>query len=105
MGIDYAWEKFFSALYYAIGSSDTLQKRLEGVISGVQPLQRDDFLDQETWKKFEELLRETTKRPAAGDEGTIRATTSRMSDTEATKWLHEALSLFSTIAEQYGKRE
>lgn len=103
MGVDYGNEKFFSVLSYAVGSTDSVQERLSNVISGVCHLERDSFPDDDTWQRFEALLAETTKRAAKGDEGTIAATTSQMSEDEAAKWLHEALSIFTEIAEAYGR--
>lgn len=48
---------------------------------------------------------ENTKCAAAENEGTIRSTTSQMSDDEARKWLQEALGLFSDIAEAWGREQ
>ena len=47
------------------------------------------------------MLQATTSRPALADEGTISATTSRMTDDEATKWLTKSFEIFSEIAEAY----
>jgi hypothetical protein len=104
MGVDYACEKFTSALHYAVGSSVSVQQRLEGVMQGVGHLDRNDFADDETWERFKKLLAETTKLPAQGNEGTITATTSKMSDEEAAKWLRVAFELYSDITEQYAKQ-
>jgi hypothetical protein len=104
MGVDYGWEKFFSSLHFAIGSTHSLQERLHSVMSGVSHLDRDSFPDDERWERFEKLLKETTKLPARFEgEGTIQATTEQMSDDDAAKWLREAFGLFSDIALAYGK--
>jgi hypothetical protein len=105
MGIDYGWEKFFNVLSYAVGSAASPQERLEGVIVGTNHLERDNFPDDETWKAFREMLTATTSRAAQGDEGTIRATTSRMTDDEAAKWLTKSVEIFSELAEAYGAQE
>jgi hypothetical protein len=102
MGLDYGWEKFFSSLHYAVGSAAPPQELLEGVVSGVCHLRRDSFPDDETWKRFEKLLNETTCLPGKGHEGTIQATTSQMTDDEAGRCLREAFEIFSKIAEAYG---
>ncbi len=80
-----------------------MQERLFGVVSGVCHLERDSFPDDATWERFEALLADNTKRAARGDEGTIEATTSQMSNEEAAKWLQEALSIFTDVAEAYGR--
>lgn len=104
VGVDYGWEKFFVALRYAIASTAPPQERLESVVSGVCHLDRDSFPDDETWKRFEKLIEGTTKLPARIEgEGTIRATTAQMTDDEAGEWLHEAIGIFSDIAEAYGR--
>jgi hypothetical protein len=105
MSIDYGWEKFFNALSYAIGSAASPQERLEGVIGGTSHLERDSFPDDETWVAFSEMLTVSTSRAAEGDEGKIRATTSRMTDDEAAKWLTKSFEIFSEIAEAYGAQE
>jgi hypothetical protein len=102
MGLDYGWEKFFSSLRYALGSAAPPQELLGGVVSGVCHLRRDSFPDDETWKRFEKLLNETTCLPGKGNEGTIQATTSQMTDDEAGRCLREAFEIFSKIAEAYG---
>jgi hypothetical protein len=102
MGLDYGWEKFFSSLHHAVGSAAPLQELLEGVMSGVRHLRRDSFPDDETWKRFEKLLNETTYLSATGNEGAIRATMSQMTDDEAGRCLREAFEIFSKIAEAYG---
>jgi hypothetical protein len=104
LSVDYGWEKFFSSLRYAVASPASLQHRLEGIVSGVYILERDNFPDDETWKRFEKLMKEATKLPARTEgEGTIRATTSQMTDDEAGHWLQEAFEIFSEIAQAYGK--
>ena len=102
MGLDYGWEALFSSLHHAVGSAAPLPELLEGVVSGVCHLRRDSFPDDETWKRFERLMNETTCLPAKGNEGTIQATTSQMTDDEAGRCLREAFEIFSKIAEAYG---
>jgi hypothetical protein len=103
MGVDYGWEKFYSALRYALQSNESLQERLESVIIGVCHLQRDSFPSDESWEHFDSLMKETMKRAArTSHEGTIHATTSQMSDEEAGRLLESAFDLFSDLAEKYG---
>ena len=104
MGLNYAWEKFFTSLYYAIDSKASLQDRLASVISKVAHLSADSFpSDGEIWNRYKGLMEATTKLPALHEEGTIKATTSQMTDEEATRWLREAVGIFSDIAKAYGK--
>lgn len=105
MGIDYVAEKLSSAMHYAIGSSASVQERLAGAMQLVCHLDSDDFGDDDLWKRFQELLKETTKHAAKGNEGTIVATTSRMSDDEAGRWLRKSLDLYSDVCEAYANTE
>jgi len=90
-------------LDYAIGSDDSVQERLAGVVAdSVNHLTRDDFPNEELWIRVQKLINATTCKPARGDEGTIVATTSQMTSEEASKWLREVLSLFSEVAEASG---
>jgi hypothetical protein len=105
MGVDYAWEKYFSALRYAVGSTAPLQERLAYVISEVHHLQSDSFPNAEIWVKFEELIWKTTHRSEENvGEGTIQATTSQMTDADAAEYLRKAFDIFSEFAELYGKK-
>ena len=103
MGIDYAAEKFSAAMRCAIASTKSLQERLESVTLGVFHLERNDFEDDETWKRFEAFLDETTKCEPQGKEGSLRATTSQMSNEDAAKLLQEALDLYSDVSEQHAQ--
>lgn len=102
MGVDYGLEKFFSVLNYSLASTDSVQKRLAAVASGVRHLKRDSFPDDKTWKRFENFMKGTTLFPAKGIEGRIQATTSQMSDGETRQWLQEALGIFSELAQRHG---
>jgi hypothetical protein len=56
MGVDYGWEKFFSSIHYAVTSTERLQQRLQGVVSGIDGLRRDSFPNDETYERFEKLV-------------------------------------------------
>jgi hypothetical protein len=104
MALNYGWEKLFSACHYAVGSNETPQKRLAASISyNLIQLKREDLQDDETWERLKELMDAATCKPAKGDEGTIEATTAQMTDDEAAKWLREMMSIFSDVAEEYGR--
>jgi hypothetical protein len=103
VALNYGCEKFGSSIEYAVTSTDSLQERLAGVMLGVINLQRDDFPDTATWERFRKLLTGTTMLPAKGDEGTIQATTSQMTDDEARQWLREAFYIYTCIEEAFGR--
>jgi len=103
MGVDHAFDRFYSVLHYAIGSLDSVQERLAGVVAGISHLERDSFPDDETWDRFQSFMNENTGRAAKIDEGGIKSRRSQMSNAEATKGLQKALGLFADIAEAYGR--
>jgi hypothetical protein len=104
MALNYGWEKLFSACHYAVGSSATVQARLAAVVSSdLHLLRRDDLPSDETWGRVRKIMDATTCKPARGSEGTIAATTSQMSDDEASKLLSEIMSIFTEVAEEYGR--
>lgn len=103
MGVEYGWEVFYTQMRAAVRSQETLQTRLEYVVSNVFPLSRDHFPSDATWEDFQTLKKEATKRPARLEgEGTIHATTSQMTDEEAKRHLETCFDLFSTIAKAAG---
>jgi hypothetical protein len=104
MGVDYGWEKLYSAVHFAVASEERLQERLASCLVVIQHLGRESFPDDQTWEKFSSLLEASTNRPARYEgEGTIKATTSQMTDEEASRYLREICDLFSHVALAYGK--
>ena len=102
----YGFEKLSAACHNAIGSTDTPQKRLASAVSdNLNYLERENLSSDEAWENLQELIKAATHRPAKGDEGTIAATTSQMSDQEASEWLGKMLDIFSDVAEEYGRLE
>jgi hypothetical protein len=59
MGVNYAWEKFFTALDGAVLATDSLQQRLAGAVMGLQTLEPDDLPNDETRNRFQLLRKET----------------------------------------------
>jgi hypothetical protein len=106
MELNYGWEKLFSACHYAVGSSETPQKRLAAVVAdNIMYLRRENLPSDEAWSRVQKIMHATTCKQAHGSEGTIAATTCQMTDDEAGKWLSEIMSLFADLAEEYGRRQ
>jgi hypothetical protein len=104
--INYGFEKLFSACHDAIGTTGTPQERLASAVSyNLSHLERENLPSDEAWENLQELITAATCKPAKGDEGTIAATTSQMSDDEASEWLRKMLNIFSDVAEEYGRLE
>src|SRR2546429_511097 len=102
--INYGFEKLFSACHNAIGSTGTPQKRLASAVSdNLIYVKRENLPSDEVWQNLQQLIKAATCKPVKGDEGTIEATTSRMSNDEASQWLEKMLEIFSDVAEEYGR--
>ena len=93
MGVDYAWEKFYSEIRFALVSDTPLQERLGALISGISHLQRDSFPDERVWDEFRKLVNETTKRQP------------HMSEKEAKERLLAAFDIFSQVTKAFGRTE
>lgn len=93
MSVDYAWEKFYSEIRFALVSDASPQERLGCLISGVSHLQRDSFPNEHAWDEFRKLVSETQKRQT------------HMSDKEAKERLQAAFDIFSDIAKAFGRTE
>jgi hypothetical protein len=106
MGVDHAWERFYSAIQFALVSDASLQDRLGYLISEVCDLQRDSFPDGQVWDEFQKLVNETTKGGARQHrEGRIHVTISQMSDEEAKECLLAAFEVFFHVAKAFGRIE
>lgn len=101
---NYGFDRFFGALRLAVGSKNPPQERVAVVVRSICDLRRGSFPDDESWECFQSLLAENAKRATRSDERTTAASTSELSDEEATKWLQRALGLFAELAEAYGRQ-
>ncbi len=97
---DYAWQKFFEALRYAVASTAPLQQRLATLVWEVYDLRQQDFPDPDTWLRFQDFLTATGAIPAAAAKSNIVASTFSMTDAQAGKWLQEAVQIFSSVADE-----
>ena len=100
MSLSYGCEKFYNAVSTAMVSDESLQKRLEDVYSsGLDRLGGAD-VPLNVWDRLQELKRAATS--AVVNVGSIHATTSAMSDRDASKWLEQIAGMFKDVAEAYG---
>ncbi len=97
---DAAWQAFFDALRQAVASPAPLQQRLATLVLGVCYLRQENFPDADTWARFEEFLKAASGRGGKAAPTKILAITSKMTDQEATRWLQEAVQIFSNLSEE-----
>lgn len=101
MKYNYAVEKLGSAVLYAMRSDEPLQERLHGCYVIFHPLgHHHDYLPPDLKERFDTMIDSWTRMPDPDGRGTVAATTEKMDDTEARKWLEEVFSLYSDIVER-----
>jgi hypothetical protein len=106
MAVEYAWERFYSEIRFALVSDAPLQERLGCLIAGVSHLQRESFPDDHVWDDFRRLVNETTRRETRQQgEGRVPVTPSQMSDEKAKECLQAAFDIFSHVAKAFGRTE
>jgi len=103
MGIDYASENLSNAVLYCMRSTESLQERLHGCHSIFHVLSQKGHLPPELQERFDAMIHAWTKTPDTTGKGTVYASTSKMNDSEARKWLEEIFSLYDEVEVLYHK--
>jgi hypothetical protein len=80
---DYVREKLSQAVDALAVSVAPLQARVRSAVLAIHTLGPYDFVDDGSRVTFSAIIDTATSRAAVADEGTIEATTSRMSDDQA----------------------
>ena len=104
MALDYAWEKLSASVSTLTEGTGTIQQRLRDAYSQFMRLQAED-LPPVLWAKYTAIDQQLTRIPAAGDEGTLMATTSVMSDEEARQIASDMFWLYDAVARLYGEEQ
>ena len=105
MSLNYTWEKLFVAVLGMAKSDESLQDRLVGAHLSFHTLGDEDFPEGELRESFQEIMHALTWRPAKGDEGTVRATTSLMGNQEAAELVEKIVSLYDKVAQLHGAED
>jgi hypothetical protein len=92
----YAREKFWQAVDVLATSDRSIQQRLAYAAQYLIRLKPDD-LPEEHRGELNAVLRDLTKETAAGEEGTIEATTRQMTSEEGTKVASRILSVYTEL--------
>jgi hypothetical protein len=97
LAYDYAQEKFWKAMDALIGDG-SIQHRLAWAAMELTSLDgRDEELPEDVREEFKAVMRELTKERAVGDEGTIEATTRRLSPEEGVKLARRIFSIYTRL--------
>lgn len=98
MELGYARQVLDLAVESFVADTGSLQDRLcAAYVSHLIKLREENFTP-ELWIRFGKLKKAVTMYAAKGDEGVVKASTSKMTDNEASQWIKEILSLFSVVA-------
>ena len=99
MELGYTRQVLDLAVESFVADTDSLQDRLcAAYVSHLIKLREENFTP-ELWMRFGRLKKAVTMYAAKGDEGVVKASTSKMTDNEASQWIKEILSLFNVVAE------
>ncbi len=101
MGIEYADEKFSTAIRSMALGGGTLQERLVDAYLSFHTLRKEDFPEEKLWNSFQDIHERLTCIDATGDEGTVAATTRQMSFEEAHEVGSKIADLADTISRLY----
>jgi len=101
VGINYAWERLYSAIRDALLRDGPVQQRL----AACHPNFHENILRQELpvnlLKRFNAIMAACTREPdSTGMHGAFDATTEKMSSAEARKWLEELLNLYDEVTKR-----
>ena len=98
MELGYTRQVLDLAVESFVADTGSLQDRLcAAYVSHLIKLREENFTPA-LWLRFERLKKAVTMYAAKGDEGVVKASTSKMTDNEASQWIKEILSLFSEVA-------
>ena len=94
----YAKQVLFEAVSSLATSPDRIQKRLEYAGKFLTKLHRKgEDLPPEHRDEFRAIWHELGSEPAVGDEGTIAATTSKLTDEQCSKLAERIFSIYTDI--------
>jgi hypothetical protein len=101
MGINYAWERLYSAIRDALLCEGSVQQRL----AACHPNLHENILRQELpgdlLTRFDAIMAACTRQPdPTRMHGAFVATTKEMDSAEARKWLEELLNLYDEVTKR-----
>lgn len=96
MSIDYAKEKLWQAVDVLATGDHSIQQRLADAAIYLTRLTPAD-LPEELQERFGGVLRELTKETAEGTEGTITATTRKLSSEQGSKLAGRIFSIYTSL--------
>ena len=96
MSLDYACEKFGTAIRFMASSPADIKDRIHSAYLEFHPVKSED-LPQDSRNKYEDLIGKLTSVTARGDEGKLRASLDAMSEEEATELAKAIVDLHDDV--------
>ena len=101
----YGWEHLHAAVESIACSEEPLQQRLADAFLNDINFVQERHVSAAVWKRLVVMRTEFGKVRPTGNESAIIATTAKMSDEEAAKWLKEILFLYEEVCRDYARQE
>lgn len=96
MSLDYACEKFGTALRFMASSPANIKDRIHSAYLEINLVKLED-LPQDSRNEYEDLMGKLTSVTAIGDEGKLRASLDAMSEEEATELAKVIVDLHDNV--------
>ena len=101
MGINYAWERLYSAIRDALLCEGPVQQRLAACHTDFHENILRQELPEDPLTRFDAIMAACTRQPdATRMHGAFAATTKEMDSAEARKWLEEILNLYDEVTKR-----
>ena len=101
MGINYAWERLYSAVHDALMGEGSLQQRLAACYPDLHEITLRQELPADLLPRLDAMMAACTREPdPEGMHGAFAATVEKMNSAEARKWLEELLNLYDEVTKR-----
>ena len=101
MGINYAWERLYSAVRAALLHEGAVQQRLAACYPDFHEMILRQELPIDLLARFDVIMEACTREPdPTGMHGAFAATTEKMNNAEARKWLDELLNIYDEVTKR-----
>ncbi|MEA5617900.1 hypothetical protein VB711_08620 [Cronbergia sp. UHCC 0137] len=106
MSLNYTREKLYSAVEILASSNESIQDRLHSAyINALIRLHEPNDFPEELREEFNEINKRLTEIQATSNEGSVQATTTKMSEEEAGNVAEKIVTLYDQIARKLGAME
>jgi len=101
--LSYVWEKFFTTTLIMSQSEEPLAERLIGAYLGIHTVNAEDMPTGDLQQRFRTLKLKLTKVAGRPDDGSVRATVTRMDPVQIRQAIEDVVSIYNEVAQAYGR--